>query len=107
MLIHCFVFAPTEFIFGVFVLHYQSVFPGSSASAIAFVGTTGSAITYIAGFLSGIVADRFGFRPTAFAGSVIMTLSLILASFSTKVSYANREPYYYYQPRSKGCFCPL
>ncbi|KAI8597339.1 hypothetical protein EDD21DRAFT_418801, partial [Dissophora ornata] len=66
MLLHCFVFAPTEFIFGVFVLHYQNVFPNSTASAIAFVGTTGSAITYIAGFLSGMVADRFGFRPTAF-----------------------------------------
>ncbi|KAF8940715.1 hypothetical protein BGZ58_005043 [Dissophora ornata] len=85
MLLHCFVFAPTEFIFGVFVLHYQNVFPNSTASAIAFVGTTGSAITYIAGFLSGMVADRFGFRPTAFVGSVIMTLSLILASFSTKL----------------------
>ncbi|KAF8953554.1 hypothetical protein BGZ46_003182, partial [Entomortierella lignicola] len=69
-LIHCFVFAPTEFVFGVFVLHYQEAFPSSPASAIAFVGTTGSAITYIAGFLSGILADRFGFRPTAFAGSL-------------------------------------
>ncbi|KAF9999848.1 hypothetical protein BGZ80_003311 [Entomortierella chlamydospora] len=85
LLIHCFVFAPTEFVFGVFVLHYQDVFPGSPASAIAFVGTTGSAITYIAGFLSGILADRFGFRPTAFAGSVIMALSLVGASFSTQL----------------------
>ncbi|KAF9187250.1 hypothetical protein BGZ49_004094, partial [Haplosporangium sp. Z 27] len=84
-LIHCFVFAPTEFVFGVFVLHYQEAFPSSPASAIAFVGTTGSAITYIAGFLSGILADRFGFRPTAFAGSVIMALSLIGASFSTQL----------------------
>ncbi|KAF9956681.1 hypothetical protein BGZ72_002567 [Mortierella alpina] len=85
MLIHCFVFAPTEFIFGIFEHHYQDVFPESTASSIAFVGTTGSAITYIAGFLSGILADRFGFRPTAFAGTVIMACSLILASFSTKL----------------------
>ncbi|CAO3563659.1 unnamed protein product [Mortierella alpina] len=85
MLIHCFVFAPTEFIFGIFEHHYQEVFPESTASSIAFVGTTGSAITYIAGFLSGIMADRFGFRPTAFAGTVIMACSLILASFSTKL----------------------
>ncbi|KAG0351016.1 hypothetical protein BGZ54_003460, partial [Gamsiella multidivaricata] len=76
LLIHCFVFAPTEFVFGVFVLHYQEVFPNSPASAIAFVGTTGSAITYIAGFLSGIVADRFGYRRTAFIGSVVMAVSL-------------------------------
>ncbi|KAG0205395.1 hypothetical protein BGX28_003016 [Mortierella sp. GBA30] len=85
MLIHCFVFAPTEFVFGIFEHHYQEVFKDSTASSIAFVGTTGSAITYIAGFLSGIVADRFGFRPTAFAGTVIMTVSLVLASFSTQL----------------------
>ncbi|KAF9323775.1 hypothetical protein BGZ91_003375, partial [Linnemannia elongata] len=82
-LIHCFVFAPTEFIFGIFEHHYQIVFPGASASSIAFVGTTGSGITYLTGFLSGIVADRFGYRPTAFVGTVIMTVSLVLASFST------------------------
>ncbi|KAI1317523.1 hypothetical protein EDD11_008330 [Mortierella claussenii] len=85
LIIHMFVFAPTEFIFGVFVLHYQDVFPGSAASAIAFVGTTGSAITYIAGFLSGIMADRFGFRRTALVGSVLMAASLILASFSKQL----------------------
>lgn len=84
-LIHCFVFAPTEFIFGIFEHHYQIVFPGASASSIAFVGTTGSGITYLTGFLSGIVADRFGYRPTAFIGTVIMTVSLVLASFSTAV----------------------
>ncbi|KAF9106230.1 hypothetical protein BGX29_010103 [Mortierella sp. GBA35] len=82
-LIHCFVFAPTEFIFGIFEHHYQIVFPGASASSIAFVGTTGSGITYLTGFLSGNVADRFGYRPTAFAGAVVMALSLVLASFST------------------------
>lgn len=84
-LIHCFVFAPTEFIFGIFEHHYQIVFPGASASSIAFVGTTGSGITYLTGFLSGIVADRFGYRPTAFVGTVIMSVSLVLASFSTAV----------------------
>ncbi|KAF9896107.1 hypothetical protein BX616_008121, partial [Lobosporangium transversale] len=84
-LIHMFVFAPTEFAFGVFVLHYQDVFPRAAASEIAFVGTTGSAITYIAGFLAGIVADRFGFRPTAFAGTVLMAMSLIAASFSSQL----------------------
>ncbi|KAF9906919.1 hypothetical protein EC991_011482 [Linnemannia zychae] len=84
-LIHCFVFAPTEFIFGIFEHHYQIVFPGASASSIAFVGTTGSGITYLTGFLSGIVADRVGYRPTAFIGAVIMAVSLILASFSTQL----------------------
>ncbi|KAF9286841.1 hypothetical protein BGZ74_001214 [Mortierella antarctica] len=84
-LIHCFAFAPTEFVFGIFELHYHSVFPDATSSSIAFIGTTGSAVTYIAGFLSGIIADRFGFRGTALCGTVVMTISLVLASFSTKI----------------------
>ncbi|KAG0043538.1 hypothetical protein BGZ83_011289 [Gryganskiella cystojenkinii] len=81
-LIHSFAFAPTEYIFGIFELHYQIIYPKASASSIAFVGTTGSAVTYLAGFLAGMVADRFGFRRTALCGTVIMTLSLVLASFA-------------------------
>ena len=49
------------------------------------MGSVGSAVTYLAGFLAGIVADRFGFRLTAMTGSVVMTVALILASFSTQV----------------------
>ncbi|KAF8982845.1 hypothetical protein BGZ46_000481 [Entomortierella lignicola] len=45
----------------------------------------GSALTYLSGFLSGIVADRFGFKITAFIGTVIMSLSLILASFANQL----------------------
>ncbi|OAQ36663.1 MFS general substrate transporter, partial [Linnemannia elongata AG-77] len=84
-LVHSFVFAPTEYIFGIFEHHYLTIFPESSPSSIAFVGSVGSAVTYLAGFLAGIVADRFGFRLTAMTGSVIMTVALILASFSTQV----------------------
>ncbi|CAO3573113.1 unnamed protein product [Mortierella alpina] len=84
-LVHSFAFAPTEYVFGIFELHYHDVFPNATASSIAFVGTTGSAVTYLAGFLAGIVADRFGFRITAFAGTIIMTVSLVLASFSTQL----------------------
>ncbi|KAG0376484.1 ATPase of 26S proteasome regulatory subunit 4 [Mortierella sp. AD032] len=84
-LIHSFVFAPTEYIFGIFEHHYLTIFPDSSPSSIAFVGSVGSAVTYLAGFLAGIVADRFGFRVTAMTGSVVMTVALVLASFSTQV----------------------
>ncbi|KAF9414760.1 hypothetical protein BGZ94_000286, partial [Podila epigama] len=94
-LIHCFVFAPTEFVFGIFELHYHDVFPDATSSSIAFVGTTGSAVTYIAGFLSGILADYFGFRGTALTGTVIMTLSLILASFSTQLFGIGASMIYY------------
>ncbi|KAG0223400.1 major facilitator superfamily domain-containing protein [Mortierella sp. GBAus27b] len=84
-LIHSFVFGPTEYIFGIFEHHYQVIYPNAEASSIALIGTTGSAVTYLAGFLAGIVADRFGFRITALAGTGIMTLSLILASFTTQL----------------------
>ncbi|KAG0264933.1 hypothetical protein BG011_005855 [Mortierella polycephala] len=83
--IHSFAFAPTEYVFGIFEHHYQNIFPDATASSIAFVGTTGSSVTYLAGFLAGIVADRFGFRITAFIGAIIMTVSLILASFATQL----------------------
>ncbi|KAF8940355.1 major facilitator superfamily domain-containing protein [Dissophora ornata] len=84
-LIHSIAFAPTEYIFGIFELHYQIIYPDATASSIAFVGTTGSAVTYLAGFLAGIVADRFGFRITAITGTLVMTLSFILASFSKQL----------------------
>ncbi|KAG0093654.1 hypothetical protein BGZ93_007777 [Podila epicladia] len=57
-LIHSFCFAPTETIFGIFELHYHDIFPRANASSIAFVGTVGSAVTYLFGFVAGIVADR-------------------------------------------------
>ncbi|KAF9932890.1 hypothetical protein FBU30_007049 [Linnemannia zychae] len=84
-LVHSFVFAPTEYIFGVFEHHYLAVFPNSSPSSIAFVGSVGSSVTYLAGFVAGIAADRFGFRVTALTGSVLMTIALVLASFSTQI----------------------
>ncbi|ORZ04864.1 major facilitator superfamily domain-containing protein [Lobosporangium transversale] len=84
-LVHSFAFAPTEYIFGIFEHHYQILFPDTSISSIAFVGTTGSAVTYLAGFFAGIVADRFGFRITVIVGTLLMTISLILASFSNQV----------------------
>lgn len=85
-LIHSFCFAPTETIYGIFELHYHDIFPRATASSIAFVGTVGSAVTYLFGLLAGIVADRFGFRATALFGTLLMTASLVLSSFATQVS---------------------
>ncbi|KAG0335813.1 hypothetical protein BG004_008306, partial [Podila humilis] len=94
-LIHCYCFAPTEYVFGIFELHYHDIFPRASASSIAFVGTTGSAVTYLFGFVSGIIADRFGFRITAFVGTVLMTVSLVLASFATELFGVGASLAYY------------
>lgn len=85
VLIQTFAFAPTEFIFGVFVLEYLHMFPSASPSSIALIGTIGSSTTYLVGFFSGPFSDRWGYRVTSLIGTMIMTAALCLASFSTKV----------------------
>ncbi|KAF9106229.1 hypothetical protein BGX29_010102 [Mortierella sp. GBA35] len=85
VLIQTFAFAPTEFIFGVFVQEYSHRFPTATSSSIALIGTIGSSTTFLVGFLSGTFSDRWGYRVTAMAGSLIMTAALCLASFSTQL----------------------
>ncbi|KAG0330854.1 hypothetical protein BG000_011403 [Podila horticola] len=84
-LIHCFCFAPTEYIFGMFENHYLELYPSASHGSIAFIGTIGSSTTYFAGFVSGVAADKFGYRITALLGTAIMAIALILASFASQV----------------------
>lgn len=85
VLIQTFAFAPTEFIFGVFVQEYLNIFPTASPSSIALIGTIGSSTTFLVGFFSGAFSDRWGYRVTSVIGSLIMTAALCLASFATKV----------------------
>lgn len=89
VLIQTFAFAPTEFIFGVFEQEYLLKFPGASPPSIALIGTIGTSTTYLVGFLSGVLSDRWGYRITSCAGTVVMTLALILASFSKQVHKKN------------------
>ncbi|KAG0240913.1 hypothetical protein BGW41_006569 [Actinomortierella wolfii] len=84
-LVQTFVFAQTEYIFGVFAENYLRVFPGSSASQITLVGTIGSGVTYLAGIGAGILSDRIGYRITSLTGTVVMTLALIFASLAKEV----------------------
>ncbi|CAO3563658.1 unnamed protein product [Mortierella alpina] len=85
VLIQTFAFAPTEFIFGVFVQEYLLQFPPASPSSIALIGTIGTSTTYLVGFFTGTCADRWGYRVTACSGTLIMTAALVLASFSTQL----------------------
>ncbi|KAG0034967.1 hypothetical protein BGZ81_001916 [Podila clonocystis] len=85
VLIQTFAFAPTEFIFGVFEQEYLLKFPGASPPSIALIGTIGTSTTYLVGFMSGMLSDRWGYRITSFAGTALMTLALILASFSKQL----------------------
>ncbi|KAF9343794.1 hypothetical protein BGX26_005196, partial [Mortierella sp. AD094] len=84
-LIHCYCFAPTEYIFGIFELKYLELYPSSSHGSIAFIGTLGSSMTYFAGFVSGVYADKVGYRTTALLGTCLMALALILASFADQI----------------------
>lgn len=84
-LIHCFCFAPTEYIFGMFEHHYLELYPSASHGSIALIGSIGSSTTYFAGFVSGVAADKFGYRITALLGTAIMAIALILASFASQV----------------------
>ncbi|KAF9305477.1 hypothetical protein BGZ74_010143, partial [Mortierella antarctica] len=64
---------------------YLLKFPGASPPSIALIGTIGTSTTYLVGFLSGVLSDRWGYRITSCAGTALMTLALILASFSKKL----------------------
>ncbi|KAF9135893.1 hypothetical protein BGW39_010708 [Mortierella sp. 14UC] len=84
-LIQTFAFAPTEFIFGIFVQEYLHIFPTANPSSIALIGTIGSSTTFLVGFFSGAITDRWGYRLTSLAGTCIMTAALCLASFASKL----------------------
>ncbi|KAG0341082.1 hypothetical protein BG004_006158 [Podila humilis] len=87
VMIQTFAFAPTEFIFGVFQQEYLHIYlpAGATAPSVALIGTIGTSTTYLVGFLSGAFSDRWGYRVTSCAGTVIMTLALVLASFSSQL----------------------
>ncbi|KAF9975396.1 hypothetical protein BGZ73_000960 [Actinomortierella ambigua] len=75
----------SEFMFGVFEHNYLQAYPGATASVISLIGTLASCTTYLTGFLSGYLAERYGYRRVATVGTFVMTASLVLASFSTQV----------------------
>ncbi|KAI8610879.1 major facilitator superfamily domain-containing protein [Chytriomyces sp. MP71] len=69
--------------FGVYGQYYYA--SGlDSLSIISFVGSIGAACLVGFGILSGRLAEKFGYRPMIFIGTVIMSLGLILASYATK-----------------------
>lgn len=84
-LIQSFCFAPSEILFSIFQQHYLQMYSTSSQGSIALIGTLGSSTTYFAGFFSGFCADKFGYRLTALFGTGVMTLALLLASFTNQI----------------------
>ncbi|KAG0238375.1 hypothetical protein BGW42_005608 [Actinomortierella wolfii] len=75
----------SEFMFGVFEHNYLMIYPDVGPSKISLIGIIASCTTYLTGFISGSLSDRYGYRQTASIGALIMTVSLVLASFSTQL----------------------
>lgn len=72
--------------YGVFSTYYLNVkFVGTSATMLAWIGTLITALMLGCSILTGALADKLGYRPTAYIGTVLCTLAYILASFAKEV----------------------
>ncbi|PVZ97893.1 hypothetical protein BB558_006136 [Smittium angustum] len=72
--------------FGVFQTYYLKItFLNVPAETIAWISTLSIFFTDAGGLLAGPIIRRVGIRYTSILGTVISTIGLVLASFSTKV----------------------
>ncbi|KAI8836060.1 major facilitator superfamily domain-containing protein [Chytriomyces cf. hyalinus JEL632] len=80
---HFFVFG-LMYSFGIYQDYYVGLGVGSTAQ-VAFIGGTGSVFIPGLAIVAGRLAEKFGFRPVVFAGSVLLSLGVFLSSFSTSL----------------------
>ncbi|KAJ1748718.1 hypothetical protein LPJ55_003410 [Coemansia sp. RSA 990] len=72
--------------YGVFSTYYLNVkFPETSATTLSWIGSLITTSMFCLNVFTGALADKKGYRFSAFIGTVICTLAYMLASFSTKV----------------------
>ncbi|PVV04605.1 hypothetical protein BB560_000896 [Smittium megazygosporum] len=72
--------------FGVFQTYFlNTMFPTEPARNIAWIGTMTTACSFSCGVLATISIAHFGVKVTSIIGTLLGTLGLILASFSTKL----------------------
>ncbi|KAJ2689510.1 hypothetical protein IWW39_001422 [Coemansia spiralis] len=72
--------------YGVFSTYYLNVkFPGTSATTLSWIGTLVTSLMLGCSILTGAMADKCGYRVTAYTGTAICTLAYILASFADEV----------------------
>lgn len=73
--------------YGVFLAFYlsNSVYPGATSLQFAFVGGLSISMCFLAAPLATLSTNRFGLRPTMFAGTLLEAAGLIGASFSTEI----------------------
>ncbi|KAK9693242.1 hypothetical protein K7432_013998 [Basidiobolus ranarum] len=66
--------------------YYREVFQEKvSISALALVGTVGTALIVVLGPINGPLIDRFGYRKLVGLGSILLPLGILLASFATEL----------------------
>ncbi|KAJ2846767.1 hypothetical protein IWW36_004191 [Coemansia brasiliensis] len=72
--------------YGVFSTYYLNVrFPETSAATLSWIGSLITTSMFCLNIFTGALADKKGYRFSAFIGTGICTLAYALASFSTKV----------------------
>ncbi|KAJ2334588.1 hypothetical protein GGI00_001783 [Coemansia sp. RSA 2681] len=72
--------------YGVFSTYYlNDKFAGTSATALSWIGTLATSLMLGCSIFTGAMADKRGYRVTAYTGAVICTLAYILASLSKEV----------------------
>ncbi|KAJ2713575.1 hypothetical protein H4R19_002180 [Coemansia spiralis] len=72
--------------YGVFSTYYLNVkFAGTPAATLSWIGSLITTFMLGCNFLTGALADKRGYRLTAYIGTVLCTVAYILASFCTEV----------------------
>ncbi|KAI9298029.1 MFS general substrate transporter [Neoconidiobolus thromboides FSU 785] len=84
---HLFVVLGTIYGSGIFVKYYSDeLFKDEAAlTSLSFISTLGTSTNTLLAIFTGRLADKIGYQKTAFIGSVIYSLGLLLASFSKEV----------------------
>ncbi|KAJ1795569.1 hypothetical protein LPJ59_004270 [Coemansia sp. RSA 2399] len=72
--------------YGVFSTYYLNIkFPNTPATTLSWIGTLITTLMLGCNIVTGALADRLGYRLTAYIGTVLCTAAYILASFSNQV----------------------
>ncbi|RKU49567.1 hypothetical protein DL546_009327 [Coniochaeta pulveracea] len=73
--------------YAVFLSHYlkENTFPGTTSLEYAFVGSLSIGCLFLISPITTIATRRYGIRPTMFAGALCEAVSLVCASFASRI----------------------
>jgi hypothetical protein len=72
---------------GTFQAFYAAEWPDESLANISWIGSLQTGLLYLLGGIIGPAFDRWGARPLMFLGAIIYSVSLILASLSSRIGH--------------------